>query len=139
MKNTRKQIIINKPFQFKLCFIVSSLVFVSTLIYPVVIYDIFDRVIDVLGAKGSDFEEMRSTLFTYLAMVQIAFTVLMIMIILLVSHKIAGPMFKLTRYLRELREGKDVGKLYFRDGDYFPEIAEEINKTVEFYNQKKDS
>lgn len=138
MKHKRRQIIINKKFQLKLCFIVCSLVFLSTLIYPVAIYDIFEKFTTLLGDDPAQFIDQRNNLFYYLIAVQFAFTILMVVICLVISHRIAGPMFKLTRYLSEMREGKDVGKLHFREGDYFPEVADELNKTIEFLNSKSN-
>jgi hypothetical protein len=106
------------------------------LIYPVAIHDIFEKFTVLIGGESNQFIEQRNNLFIYLITVQIVFTLLMIVICLWISHRIAGPMFKLTKYLAELREGKDVGKLCFREGDYFPEVADEINKTIEYLNSK---
>jgi hypothetical protein len=136
MEYKRKKIIINKSFQFKLCFIFCSLVFISTLIYPVAIYDIFEKFTSLLGGSSEQFVEQRNNLFMYLIAIQSTFMILMVVICLLVSHRIAGPMYKLTKYLAELREGKEVGELYFREGDYFPEVADEINKTIKYLNSK---
>ena len=46
---------------------------------------------------------------------------------LVYSHKIAGPVYRIQKYLRERAAGTEKGKLHFRDGDYFPEVAESIN------------
>jgi len=46
------------------------------------------------------------------------------------SHRLGGPIYKTIRYLREHRESKSVPKLSFRNGDFFHELADEINETL---------
>jgi len=46
------------------------------------------------------------------------------------SHRLGGPIYKTIRYLREYRESKSVTKLSFRNGDFFHELADEINETL---------
>jgi hypothetical protein len=46
------------------------------------------------------------------------------------SHRLGGPIYKAIQYLRAYREGKKKEKLLFRDGDFFHELAEEINQTL---------
>ena len=47
---------------------------------------------------------------------------------LLFSHKIAGPLYRLNKMLREASENKQkLRNLYFREGDFFQEIPEAIN------------
>jgi hypothetical protein len=58
---------------------------------------------------------------------------------LVLSHKIAGPVYRIQRYLQTVyEEGVPQGKLKFRDGDFFPEVAELINALVEHYERKDD-
>jgi hypothetical protein len=40
-------------------------------------------------------------------------------------------MYKVQQYLATIRDGDFSGKLKFRNGDYFHEIAEDINETFE--------
>jgi hypothetical protein len=54
------------------------------------------------------------------------------------SHKIAGPLYKLQNYLRDIREGGDVKSLFFRDGDHFHEIAEEVSQTMEYFSKQRE-
>lgn len=54
---------------------------------------------------------------------------------LLYSHRIAGPIYRLQKYLRERTEGTETGALYFRQNDYFPELADSVNSYI---NTKKE-
>ena len=56
----------------------------------------------------------------------------MILIGLVLSHKIAGPIYRIQVYLQEVREkGVASRRLSFRDGDFFPEVAELIEELTE--------
>ena len=46
------------------------------------------------------------------------------------THRIAGPVYKMKRYLANMRNGIIDGKLSFRDGDYLHDLANEVNLTV---------
>jgi hypothetical protein len=47
------------------------------------------------------------------------------------SHRLAGPVFKTIRYLQNYREGKANQPLSFRDGDFFHELADEVNSVLQ--------
>lgn len=57
------------------------------------------------------------------------------------SHRIAGPLFNLKNKLHKIRQIKDISEIsnleetQFRRSDYFHELADEYNKTV---NHLKD-
>ncbi len=47
------------------------------------------------------------------------------------SNKVAGPIHRITRHLREIQEGKHPKPLRLREKDFFRELSEEINRTIE--------
>lgn len=49
---------------------------------------------------------------------------------LLYSHRIAGPVYRLQKYLKDKAAGAEIGKLSFRENDYFPEMAEALNDYI---------
>ena len=51
--------------------------------------------------------------------------------IIRVSNRIVGPIYRLRRFVRSLANGESVGKLVFRDGDYWPELANDFNRMVQ--------
>lgn len=73
----------------------------------------------------------------------IAVVVALILIIggLIISHKIAGPIFRMQKEFNRMRDAKPVElhPIQFRKGDFFPELAESFNSLVERYleNPKK--
>ena len=55
------------------------------------------------------------------------------------SHKIAGPIYKLTLHLKSIQEGNPAEYITFRKGDHFLELAEDYNAAIkkikDTYNQ----
>jgi hypothetical protein len=80
----------------------------------------------------TELESKRSALIAVLALWQIGFISLIFIICIFFTHKIAGPMYKLQKFLAKVREGGGYDKIYFRNGDYFHEVADDVNKTFEY-------
>ena len=49
------------------------------------------------------------------------------------SHKIAGPLYRLNKYFTQaaVDSAPLSNKIYFRDGDFFQEVPESINKYID--------
>ena len=47
-------------------------------------------------------------------------------------------MYKMTMFLRSIREGGAIHELTFRDGDQFEEVAEELNETLEYLTNRDE-
>ena len=58
---------------------------------------------------------------------------------LVVSHKIAGPLYRLQKELLGMAAKPDpsLHKINFRDGDFFPEVPQAFNELVEKVTAKK--
>lgn len=54
------------------------------------------------------------------------------------SHKIAGPIYKLKSYLAEVREGGANYPLSFRKGDNFSDLAKDVNSTITYLREKRE-
>lgn len=48
------------------------------------------------------------------------------------SHKIAGPIYRLTNYLLSISADKITEPVKFRNHDFFPEVADAYNRRIEF-------
>lgn len=127
--------LINPKFQLKFSGLVCLLVFISSLIYPFTIYDLLNSFITLFGEKSPSLSaqlvEKRESLIVILTLWQIGFTALVFIICIFFSHKIAGPMYKVQKFLAQIRDGGKRDRLYFRQGDYFPEVADDFNDTFE--------
>lgn len=133
----RNIFIINPKFQFRISFFLCFLVFISTIFYPVTIYEIIESFIEATPSKAASLEETRTMLFLILGLVQVGVLGLIFVCTIFVSHKIAGPMYKLKNYLISIRNQEHFGPVFFRKGDYFPEIADELNETLSAISAKR--
>lgn len=137
----RKIILINPSYQLKFAFLISFAVFVSSLIYPLAIYDLFNSFLSAVRGSQAISERIlnqRESLFYLLALWQFGFVSFVFIGCVLFSHKIAGPMYKLKKYLADFRDELTNQKLFFRRGDHFQDIAEEVNKTLESVSLQRE-
>ena len=54
-----------------------------------------------------------------------------------ISHRVAGPLFRLHGEMLRTARGGEVKHLKFRDGDYFGELAEAYNERANASSDKK--
>ena len=111
------------------------MVFVTGLIYPFTIYVLLTAVSANFSLKNPEiaqfYTDKRNLLILLLTGLHLGFAVLSFFGCIFFSHKIAGPLYKLQKHLRAIREGVNPGRLYFRKGDYFQDIADDLNDAIE--------
>jgi len=76
----------------------------------------------------------------FLIFIQLLFSIIVLILFIFFTHKIAGPMYKLKTHLQQIREGEEIRPLTFRNGDYFHDVAEEVSEFLESIsiNQEAD-
>lgn len=55
------------------------------------------------------------------------------------SHRFAGPIYKLRGVLKAMADGQDIKPMRFRKGDYWFNIADDVNRIAERLRQSKES
>jgi len=55
------------------------------------------------------------------------------------SNRFAGPIYSLRQTLRKLAQGEDVPHLSFRKGDFWTEIAGDVNRVAQRLRESGDS
>ena len=100
--------------------------------YTKTIYDIMSEFIklSIEAGKGSAIKDRSSTIIIVLGLWQVGFTGLVFILCIFLTHRVAGPLYKLESYLKKFTEGEPIEHLKFRKGDHFHEIAEEYNKAM---------
>jgi len=135
----RTTYLINSKFQIKFSLFFCGLILISSLIYPFTIYDLLTSFIEFTAKNSnttsSQLTDKRATLLMILGIWQLGFLLIVFIICIFFSHKIAGPMFKLQKFLHDKRNGTGHDKLYFRKGDYFHEVADDINATFDLLDR----
>lgn len=136
----RSVFLINPRFQIRFSLVVCSLIFLSSLIYPLIFIDFFDELVRVSGQLSEKLSSARLELIFYLFLIQFVFILIVFVVFIFVTHKIAGPMYKLKNHLIDIRHGDPITPINFRNGDHFQDVAEEVTLFLESiaYNQETD-
>ena len=133
--NMRKVILINKPFQYSILAWFSFLSIILISIFYSTIWYFFNNLKKEALSVGLPPEHI---FFTFIneqkAIMDNVFIVssIVALIVILVgglvlSHKVAGPLYRLTKHLQGHNRG-NITPVKFRKGDYFPEIEEAFNE-----------
>jgi sensor histidine kinase YesM len=126
----RSVFLVNKPFQIRFAIYVCSFLIALSAIYPLIVHNLFDYFINRLDPMGPSVEAIESTrneIVWLLVFLQATFLTACFIISVFMSHRIAGPLFKLRKFMANASKGQIGEKLSFRKADYFREIALEYN------------
>jgi len=149
----RSIVLINPTFQLKFSLFVSVVVLISSIIYPYTIYQfveiVLQEVAKLQAASGSaaitktvlapeTIEAIRSKALIALIVYQFAFIGIIFIVCIFQSHKIAGPVYKLRKSLKSIRDGAPLDKIYFRKGDNFIELADDYNQTLDYLQENRN-
>jgi methyl-accepting chemotaxis protein len=135
MKYKRKIFLINKPFQFRFSLYVCSWLFAISFVYPLVVYNLFEyflhyMTLDPNGPTLEAIQGVKKDVIYLLVFFQLAFLALTFLISVFMSHRIAGPLFKLRSFFKMNGNGKLSPEVYFRKSDHFQEVAAEYNQMM---------
>ncbi|MGZ3688938.1 MAG: hypothetical protein ACXVBW_11590, partial [Bdellovibrionota bacterium] len=102
MPYRRSIFLINKPFQLRFAFYVCSWIFGLSICYPFIIYNLFDYFIRYLsvdpnGPGLNTLNQMRHDLLWLLFLLELVFVSFTFLLSIFLSHKIAGPLYKLGK------------------------------------------
>lgn len=133
MQHRRRIILIDKKFQFRFAFYIVSWLFALSLIYPLLISNLFDffmkyASMDPNGPTVSALTRTRQELLTVLILLQVVFVLVTLLISIFLSHRVAGPVYKLKMFLTKAKEGQLRDRLQFRKADHFMEVADLYNE-----------
>lgn len=135
----RSIFLVNPSFQLKFSLIVCSIILISTLIYPVIIYDFFQLVLANSPNVSGAMKDAQKDLIYYLILIQAVIILLVFLVFIFFTHKIAGPLYKLKAHLLGIREGQPVTPLAFRNGDYFHDVADEVSLFLETISNNQEN
>ena len=145
----RSIFLIDRKFQLKFSFYVCSWLFALSVVYPIIIYSLFDYFVqyitvrDPLGPSPLALVQRKHEVTMLLVLFQGIVLLVTFMISIFLSHRIAGPLYKLKKFFREAREGKISDDLHFRKADHFQDVAAEYNNMMsgirEIMDQGKSS
>lgn len=136
----RSVFLVNPSFQIKFSLLIGSLIFLSSLLYPLLFLDYFKELASTYPEFHTVIQSAQSQFLLFLIFIQLLFSVIVLILFVFFTHKIAGPLYKLKMHLQHIREGEEIRPLTFRDGDYFHDVAEEVSEFLEsiVLNQESD-
>lgn len=131
----RRILLINRPFQIRFAIYVCSWLFVLSVIYPMLVSQLYDWFFKYIAADPNGpmipfLQKSRHDMLFWLALMQICFMLMTFLMSLFMSHRIAGPLFKLSKTLNDLRNGS-LAKVGFRKQDHFQDLAQDYNFMIE--------
>ena len=133
MAYQRRLLLINKPFQLRFAFFVVSWMIALSVTYPMIIYELFEMMgrlltkLSVDPSLGQQILSKKADVIGLLVLLQLAVMSVMFLVSIFLSHRIAGPIYKLSRSMELARDGKLEGPIYFRKNDHFKEVADLFN------------
>lgn len=142
----RRTYFVNKAFQYR--FIGYFVALTSVVLVPfwggfLWFFHKFDQLGLELGLDSNHvffrfLNAQRATLGLGFLVITLVVTLIMVIAGTLISHRIAGPLFKLRRELERIGGGERIEKITFRKKDFFPEICDSINPILEEINRLRD-
>lgn len=136
----RSTFLIDPKFQLRFSIVVSSMFVIGSLIYAFVVYDFIGDLGNHYALTKLGVTEAAQSFLIFLIPFQFLLTALVVLTSIFLTHKVAGPLYKLKNHLSHIREGDPITALEFRTGDNFQDVAEEVTSFLDWVvaNQEAD-
>ncbi len=122
MSNKRKQYIVKKDFQHSHIMEGLLIIFITINLIIAAGYLFLD--------SAADFQRLKLIIVTSIAGIEILALLIVFRYKLIVSNRIAGPLFVLERYLVAMKQGDLSFTMRLREKDHFHEVKDQLNDTV---------
>jgi hypothetical protein len=133
----RSMILVNPKFQYKVSLMVCGITFISFILYPYTIIQMIENFASLHPESTNALKERRDELLTLFTIFHLVFTSIVFLTLLRITHKIAGPIYKLVTTFKKIREGAKPERIVFRSSDYFHELAFEASKLFEHFDETR--
>jgi len=136
--NRRKIRLINPPFQLRFLLwtsLAAVLVFLTFFVSHKYFFSSFVRQGVDAGLPPDHvffrfLEKQEQTLDMIFLTVAVGGSLIITYFSLRVSHRIAGPLYRLNKHMDAVAAGQTTSDVAFRTGDFFPELAESYNRQL---------
>lgn len=134
-KSRRSNILINPRFQLRYSLFVCTWIFTLSAVFPMILMRLFEFFGVVTQAHcrpdaAQVLEVVRSDTFSLLMSFLAVFVLVVILTSLFMSHRIAGPLYKLGLAMDRVIGGDFGSALEFRKHDHFQETAAHFNRMM---------
>jgi len=144
MKNVRRHFLINPNFQLRFAFYITLAIFVISLAFPLFFMAVFHKAGGFFLINNpialQALEEAQKDFFWVYLICQIFLLFIGFGISLTLSHRIAGPLYKLKMAMIALQQGVLDRHIHFRKKDNFQELASGFNSMSDalFSRRRRD-
>ena len=136
VKFKRKIILIDRKMQLKYAFMIGGVLIAMLLLVEYHTYLTIQSILPNIlsSAIGKQVRQIH----LWLIINSFIYTALVAVVSVYISHKIAGPVFKLKKQIREIIDSGDTNKkIFLRKGDELNDLAAVINELLEKVSMKK--
>lgn len=140
----RTQFLVNRKFQLKFAFYVCSWIFALSMVYPIIIYNLFEYFLTAIGPDASKIsislekvKALENQVLVLLGVLQLLFLGITFILSIFLSHRIAGPLFKLRRAIEETGKGNFDQRISFRKTDHFMELQDAFNDMIQHLSVRR--
>lgn len=142
MKLQRRRYVTHKRFQFTMLGALLLLVLLATLATTLVNHYFFlSSIVDYsmkYGRAPTGRDLLIASVRPLVIILPVVFVILAA-IIIFVSHRIAGPLFRLKQYMEKVENGDLSADLKFRKHDAIPDVADSFNRMVKSIKRRMDN
>ncbi|MGE3172059.1 MAG: hypothetical protein AB7O97_05485 [Planctomycetota bacterium] len=129
----RKKLIVNRPLQSRLMLNMALLPGIALAGIAVFTGVYCARLMDEAMATDTELPGLMPLFYLVIAFELLAAVFLMVNS-LKISHKVAGPAYRLTKCIERIRSGDLAFTVQFRRGDHLQELKDEFNKLLDWLN-----
>lgn len=97
--------------------------------------DIKGRLILYQSDKAPFSEKLLSSTYVILGIGLAVVIIELAFLTIFISHKVVGPIYRLSKFAEEIRAGNFNAKIYLRKGDELVDVAADFNKTSDFLKE----
>lgn len=131
-KRKIRNYVVNKNMQLRvtLKFVIPAICF-SALSGLSVFFTLWPSIAKYTPEAGEIEQYFRVTTMYMLALNALGILCLITAFGIIITHRVAGPVYHMQHHLGRLLQGENIGPIILRKGDEFQELAETINETLE--------
>ena len=138
----RRNYLINKSLQPRYMAMVALLILIMSALMGWIVYSTMwytlSEMIEHDPMLYVRFREMNLSLLGRFITVVVLSSSLAVIFMMFASHRIAGPLFRLERTIREMGEGKMPSRVNLRRKDEFKQLAEVVNSAIRRLEEKAE-
>jgi sensor histidine kinase YesM len=143
-KRQLRSVLIHKPMQREFTLVVMSLLIISALTIGFVIHATIREAMMGGGyqfGRVSAYELMSEVRYDLIVRVSLILFVTVLVIAafgVFFLHRVAGPVYRFRSILRQVSKGEIPGEFRLREGDYFTETADDLNRVLRVLRERRD-